>query len=129
MGSAATAQPAETRRARWTRYPNRVTDSFSSSLGRATSAGSPSEAGQALCRLRSGHRAWALANPRQFNLIWADQLPGHAAPPTGPTVSAESSTSSDDVVNAGFNTIPPTHSTTQKTGSASIIASGTSTTP
>jgi len=35
------------------------------------------------------YRAWAVANPRQFNLIWTDQLPGYAAPPDGPTVTAE----------------------------------------
>jgi AcrR family transcriptional regulator len=35
------------------------------------------------------YRAWAIANPRRFNLIWTDQLPGYAAPPDGPTVAAE----------------------------------------
>ncbi|WP_433602300.1 TetR/AcrR family transcriptional regulator [Nocardia sp. CA-135953] len=35
------------------------------------------------------YRAWAVANPRRFNLIWTDQLPGYAAPPGGPTVTAE----------------------------------------
>jgi AcrR family transcriptional regulator len=35
------------------------------------------------------YRAWAVANPRRFNLIWTDQLPGYTAPPDGPTVTAE----------------------------------------
>lgn len=33
-------------------------------------------------------RSWAVAHPRQFNLIFTDQIPGYAAPPGGPTVTA-----------------------------------------
>lgn len=35
------------------------------------------------------YRAWAVANPQRFNLIFTDQIPGYAAPPGGPTVAAE----------------------------------------
>lgn len=35
------------------------------------------------------YRDWALENPAQFNLIFADQIPGYEAPPGGPTVDAE----------------------------------------
>ena len=35
------------------------------------------------------YRSWAIAHPRQFNLIFFDQLGGYAAPPDGPTVSAQ----------------------------------------
>lgn len=35
------------------------------------------------------YRAWAVANPQRFNLIFTDQIPGYAAPPGGPTVEAE----------------------------------------
>ena len=36
-----------------------------------------------------GYRTWAIENPAQFNLIFADVIPGYAAPPGGPTVDAE----------------------------------------
>lgn len=35
------------------------------------------------------YRAWAVANPSRFNLIFTDVLPGYAAPPGGPTVDAQ----------------------------------------
>lgn len=35
------------------------------------------------------HRRWALDHPGEFNLIFSDQLPGYAAPPGGPTVTAQ----------------------------------------
>ena len=35
------------------------------------------------------YRAWAIANPQQFNLVFFDQIPGYAAPPGGPTVDAQ----------------------------------------
>jgi AcrR family transcriptional regulator len=43
-------------------------------------------------RLETGpvaYRAWALEHPRQFNLIFFDQIRGYAAPPDGPTVPAQ----------------------------------------
>lgn len=43
-------------------------------------------------RLRVGaraYRAWAVANRRQFNLVFFDQVPGYSAPPDGPTVVAQ----------------------------------------
>ena len=36
-----------------------------------------------------GFRSWALAHPREFNLIYTDQIPNYAAPAGGPTVEAE----------------------------------------
>ncbi|MDV7133471.1 TetR/AcrR family transcriptional regulator [Williamsia muralis] len=53
----------------------------------AESAGSTLEQ-----RLETGpiaYRAWALQHPRQFNLIFFDQIRGYAAPPDGPTVPAQ----------------------------------------
>lgn len=35
------------------------------------------------------YRAWALAHPHEFNLVFTDQLPGYAATPGGPTVEAQ----------------------------------------
>jgi AcrR family transcriptional regulator len=35
------------------------------------------------------HRRWALAHPNEFNLLFTDVLPGYAAPPDGPTVTAQ----------------------------------------
>ena len=35
------------------------------------------------------YRAWAVANPSRYNLIFTDVLPGYAAPPEGPTVDAQ----------------------------------------
>jgi len=35
------------------------------------------------------HRRWALAHPNEFNLLFTDLLPGYAAPPGGPTVTAQ----------------------------------------
>ncbi|MEM9612984.1 MAG: TetR/AcrR family transcriptional regulator [Actinomycetota bacterium] len=34
-------------------------------------------------------RAWALAHPSEFNLLYTDQLPDYEAPPDGPTVEAQ----------------------------------------
>ena len=39
--------------------------------------------------LTSAYRAWALAHPSQYNLLFTDQIPGYAAPPDGPTVAAQ----------------------------------------
>ncbi|MGK9269681.1 TetR/AcrR family transcriptional regulator [Williamsia muralis] len=53
----------------------------------AESAGSALEQ-----RLETGpvaYRAWAIEHPRQFNLIFFDQIRGYAAPPDGPTVPAQ----------------------------------------
>lgn len=36
------------------------------------------------------YRAWALAHPHEFNLVFTDQLPGFTATPGGPTVEAQS---------------------------------------
>lgn len=33
-------------------------------------------------------RRWALDHPREFNLIYTDQIPGYAAPADGPTLTA-----------------------------------------
>ncbi len=35
------------------------------------------------------YRSWAVEHPAQYNLIFTDQIPGYAAPPGGPTVTAE----------------------------------------
>jgi AcrR family transcriptional regulator len=35
------------------------------------------------------YRAWAITHPRQFNLAFFDQIVDYAAPPDGPTVSAQ----------------------------------------
>jgi len=35
------------------------------------------------------YRAWALANPQRFNLVFFDQIAGYKAPPDGPTVDAQ----------------------------------------
>lgn len=35
------------------------------------------------------YRAWATTNPRQFNLVFTDQIRGYAAEPGGPTTDAQ----------------------------------------
>lgn len=42
-------------------------------------------------RLRAvaaAYRAWAVAHPNQFALLFGDPIPGYEAPPTGPTTAA-----------------------------------------
>jgi AcrR family transcriptional regulator len=51
-----------------------------------TAAGPPAARAAACAR---AFRSWALAHPRQYNLIYTDQIPGYAAPPGGPTIEAE----------------------------------------
>ncbi|MBB5961104.1 WHG domain-containing protein [Planomonospora venezuelensis] len=70
-----------------------ITDSFERLAaaveeGRAAEGAAPADRFLACVR---AYRSWAVANPRRFNLIWTDQLPGYAAPAEGPTVSAERS--------------------------------------
>jgi AcrR family transcriptional regulator len=69
-----------------------ITESFLSLAEAVRQAFDDSAGAESLDRLLAcvrAYRAWAVANPRQFNLIWTDQLPGYAAPPAGPTVTAE----------------------------------------
>lgn len=37
----------------------------------------------------AGYRRFAVSKPARFNLVFTDALPGYAAPPEGPTVSAQ----------------------------------------
>jgi AcrR family transcriptional regulator len=55
----------------------------------AAAASEPEDAEARLIACCLAYRAWAVANPQQFNLIFTDQIPGYAAPPGGPTVEAE----------------------------------------
>lgn len=50
-------------------------------------AGSPLD--QRLAAGPIAYRAWAIDHRRQFNLVFFDQIGGYAAPPDGPTVSAQ----------------------------------------
>ncbi|QBJ98073.1 hypothetical protein ERC79_20595 [Rhodococcus sp. ABRD24] len=60
-------------------------DSITTAFG--VSAGSGLE--QRLAAGPLAYRVWAIEHRRQFNLIFFDQLGGCAAPPAGPTVSAQ----------------------------------------
>jgi AcrR family transcriptional regulator len=69
-----------------------ITASFgdlAGAVGQAFDDSAGAEPGERLIACVRAYRAWAVANPRRFNLIWTDQLPGYAAPPGGPTVTAE----------------------------------------
>jgi AcrR family transcriptional regulator len=69
-----------------------ITESFRDLAGAVGQAFDDSAGAGPVDRLLAcvrAYRAWAVANPRRFNLIWTDQLPGYAAPPGGPTVTAE----------------------------------------
>jgi AcrR family transcriptional regulator len=69
-----------------------ITENFRDLAGAVSQAFDDSEAAEPVDRLLAcvrAYRAWAVASPRRFNLIWTDQLPGYAAPPGGPTVTAE----------------------------------------
>lgn len=35
------------------------------------------------------YRAWAIAHPAEFNLVFTDRIPGYEAPPGGPTVAIQ----------------------------------------
>lgn len=63
------------------------------SLEADIAAASAASLGAALAeRLAAGpiaYRSWAIEHRRQFNLIFFDQIGGYAAPPDGPTVSAQ----------------------------------------
>lgn len=69
-----------------------ISESFRSLAEAVSAAAAHTAAAQPLDRFLTcarAYRAWALANPQQFNLIWTDQLPGYAAPEDGPTYDAE----------------------------------------
>jgi len=66
-----------------------ITKSFGDLADAVGQASGDSEPAARLLACVRAYRAWAVANPRRFNLIWTDQLPGYAAPPGGPTVTAE----------------------------------------
>ncbi len=44
--------------------------------------------GARLLAAAHAYRGWALDHPREFNLLYTDQLPNYTAPPDGPTVDA-----------------------------------------
>jgi AcrR family transcriptional regulator len=52
---------------------------------RAGSERTPGEGMAAVCR---SYRAWGLAHPHEFGLIYGDPIPGYAAPEAGVTVDA-----------------------------------------
>nr|WP_232541494.1 TetR-like C-terminal domain-containing protein [Nocardia bovistercoris] len=69
-----------------------ITASFhalAETVGRAFDDSDGREPVDRLLACARAYRAWAVANPRRFNLIWTDQVLGYAAPPGGPTVTAE----------------------------------------
>lgn len=69
-----------------------ITESFrdlAGAVGQAFDDGEGAEPVDRLLACVRAYRAWAVAYPRRFNLIWTDQLPGYSAPPDGPTFTAE----------------------------------------
>lgn len=64
-------------------------DSLAAAVRDASEAGRDKPARQRLLDCSAAYRSWAVTHPRQFNLIFTDQIPGYEAPPDGPTVDAE----------------------------------------
>lgn len=63
--------------------------SLATAVGAAGEAASGAEPIEHVIACAKAYRAWAIDHPARFNLIFSDQLPGYAAPPGGPTVTAE----------------------------------------
>lgn len=63
--------------------------SLEADIRAAVEASSGSALDQRLVAGPVAYRSWAIEHPRQFNLIFFDQIGGYAAPPDGPTVSAQ----------------------------------------
>lgn len=73
-------------------YTELIVQSYHSLAGSITAAVDASARSDLEQRLAAGpvaYRTWAITHPRQFNLIFFDQIGGYAAPPDGPTVSAQ----------------------------------------
>jgi AcrR family transcriptional regulator len=80
-------------------YVDGINDLYTRILGRSfrsladaiqtaeRSAGS--DARTRLLACATAYRTWALDHPREFNLIFTDQIPGYAAPSQGDTADAE----------------------------------------
>lgn len=64
-------------------------DALAAAVKAANEANRDQPARRRLVECSAAYRAWAVAHPRQFNLIFTDQIPGYEAPPDGPTVDAE----------------------------------------
>lgn len=64
-------------------------ESLASAVRAASDAAADKPPRQRLLDCAAAYRAWALAHPKRFNLIYTDQIPGYVAPPDGPTVAAE----------------------------------------
>lgn len=64
-------------------------DSLAAAVRAANEASRDTPARQRLLACSAAYRDWAIAHPRQFNLIYTDQIPGYEAPAGGPTVDAE----------------------------------------
>ncbi len=64
-------------------------DALAAAVQAANEANRDQPARQRLLECSAAYRAWGVAHPRQFNLIFTDQIPGYEAPPDGPTVDAE----------------------------------------
>lgn len=63
--------------------------SLADAVTRAIAALAGAPVGDRLLAGPLAYRAWALAHPQEFNLVFTDQLPGFVAAPDGPTVDAQ----------------------------------------